>query len=37
MTRSYQWLIYEYSTIDSTIVDNPEDVSMTFIVNIRGC
>lgn len=32
-SKPYPWLTFEYSRIDPTIVDNPEDVSMDFNVN----
>lgn len=33
-TKPYPWLTCEYSTIDPTIVDSAEDVSMTLNINI---
>lgn len=32
-TKPYPWLTSEYSTIDPTIVDNSEDISINFIVD----
>lgn len=33
-SKPYPWLTFEYSRIDPTIVDNPEEMSMDFNVNL---